>query len=605
MVFRRGSYLLWVTGIVIFFTSVGITQDLKQGLRAAQELERSGRLEEARKIYEELYRRVPENVVVFHRLKDLYLNLRAYDEAMELIEERRENHPEDPSLEVYAAHVLYKKGRQDEARARWQHVLDRYPISVPVYRGVASAMIRERLLDEAVDVYLLARKQTGKKDLFVFDLANLHGARMDYGSATEELLNYLETHPNRFSIVETQLLRYPRTDRVVGEVVNRLKKAISSRPEDTGLRRILVSVYLRAGLYGDGFRATRELERWAAEREQGEALFRFGEETFRSGVPGEAEKAYREILEHYPRFSPKEKVIFGLAQCYEAQGRFREAVEMCWRVFGEFKRSALARQALYRRGVIQRDALFDLSGADETFQVLVEHFPSTREAEDGRFELGVCAVVRGDLNRARTIFQEALEKLRKEGRSTWVRALVHLADAAYLDGRFEDVLSLLEELSSEKLKPEETRDPTMNDGLKLRLFVEEHFRRSPEVLSLLARAEFWQRQRNYTQALIDLDSLLTGWPDDPIAAHGLFRRGEIEVRMERYPESLASFDTLLARFPKILLADQALERIGWVYEKTGKKKRAVEKYETLLVAYPHSFLVDEVRRRIRRIEEEK
>ncbi len=186
-----------------------------------------------------------------------------------------------------------------------------------------------------------------------------------------------------------------------------------------------------------------------------------------------------------------------------------------------------------------------------------------------------------------------------------MRALVHLADVVYLDGRFKEVLSLLEELCSEKLKPEETRDPTMNDGLKLRLFVEEHFRRSPEVLSLLARAEFWQRQRKYTQALIDLDSLLTGWPDDPIAAHGLFRRGEIEVRLERYPESLASFDTLLARFPKSLLADQALERIGWVYEKTEKRKRAVEKYETLLVAYPHSFLVDEVRRRIRRIEEER
>ena len=596
--------VLHLTAITLFLTSSGIPQDVNQKLRLAQDLERSGQWEEARTIYEDLYRQVPNNVVVFNQLKDLYLRVGQYEQALTLIQERQKAKPGDPSLEVSLAQVYHKMDKQDEAVERWQAVLDRYPKQPTIYQTVASAMIQERLLDEAIDVYLLGRSRIGNKNLFVFNLANLYGSRMDYAKATQELLQYLKTQPRHTSVVERELLRYPKTARVTQEIVSQLNEAIASRPNDPNLRRILVSVYLRAEQYEEGLRATLEIEQLTQAKQQGEALFRFGQEVFQSGAPEEAEKAYAEILQSYPGFPLKDRVLFGLAQCHEARDRFSEAAATYQRVFEEFRHSPLASQSLYQKGLIQKDWLFDLPGAEETFRTLVHQFPGVREAEDGRLELGTCHVSQGNLDQAEAIFNQALERTPK-GTGAWAGALVRLADVAYLRGQFDQTLSLLGQLASETTAPATLQDPVLNDGLKLRLFVQEHHQQSRQPLTLLAGAEAWERQRKDEQVLQVLDSLLTRWPQDPVAAPALFKKGETEIRLERYKESLASFDTLLTRFPANRLADRALERIGWVCEKRGERKEALVRYERLLVAYPHSFLIDEIRRRIRRIEEDK
>ena len=591
--------------VMFFFTPSGMTQDINQALRLARDLERMGQWDQAREIYEGLYRRKPEHPLVLNRLKDFYMNTRDYERAKVFIEERRNKQPKDPSLDIYIAQIVYKTGKPEEALNLWQKVLDRYPKRVSVYQMVASCMMVERLLDEALDVYLLGRDRIGKTDQFALHLANLYGARMEYKKATEELLKYWEIHPKQFAYIEGQILRYPRTERVVREIVKPIEKTIASHPKDLNIRRILVSIYLRAGRYREGFKATREMEQLSVGQKQGEALFRFGQDAFRFGAPKEAEKAYLEILDAYPNFSSKDRILFGLAQSYEAQEMLPEAVETYQRVFDEFMKSPLARQSLYRKGLVQKDELFDLSGAAATFQTLIEKFPSTHEGEEGRLELGRCAIVQEDLDRAETIFKKALEFAAKRRGSSWVRARVYLADVAYFRGRFEEAASLLDELISEEMESKAMQDPILNDGLELRIFIEEHLKQSSEALGIFARAELLERQRKYKMSLEVLDSLLSQWPDDPIAADGLFKKGEIEIRLEKFQDGLSSFQALRNRFTNHILADRAVERVGWVYEKRGKPKKAMEQYETLLVEYPQSFLVDEVRRRIRRIEKER
>jgi tetratricopeptide (TPR) repeat protein len=175
----------------------------------------------------------------------------------------------------------------------------------------------------------------------------------------------------------------------------------------------------------------------------------------------------------------------------------------------------------------------------------------------------------------------------------------------YLQGRFDETLSLLEQLSSSLTDIKIIQDPLFNDGLKLQLFLNETVRNSKELLKVLVRGEIYSRQRRYDNSIAVWDSLLATWPQNPIAAEALYRKGETQILIERYKQSLASFDSLLARFPGHLLADQALERIGWIYEKTGDHKKAFERYEYLLTTYPQSFQIDEIRRRIRRIDKEK
>jgi tetratricopeptide (TPR) repeat protein len=333
-------------------------------------------------------------------------------------------------------------------------------------------------------------------------------------------------------------------------------------------------------------------------------LYDYAQKVFQEGVPEKAEEAYGHILASYPDFPGKDKALFGLARSFEAKENFRKAVETYDRIIQEFQNRPLAAQALFNKAMLLKDHLFDFTEAERTFQTLLEHYPSTREGQEGQLELADCLIARGDLDRAETIVRRALEHSPKNKGSLWIRTLVRLADVLFLSERYEEVVSQLDVLSNTALGPDLLQDPAVNDGLKLLFFIEEQARCSPEELHYYTRSELLKRQRRYKDALMVLDSLICRQPGTTLTPYGLFQKGKIEMLQGNYRESLAPFDSLQALFPTSLLADQALERMGWIYERTGKKHLALNQYERLLAEYPQSLLADEIRARILRMEKE-
>jgi len=176
MLFKRNLFFILMVGISCLPLGDGFAQDIRQKLTHAQNLEKAGRWEAAQIVYEELYRLNPNDVTVFNRLKNVYVINQQYERALQIVEAQRQKRA-DPNLDVDVGKIYYKMGRRDEAMALWKDVLQRYPKTQGIYHSVASAMSLERLLDDAIDVYLEGRKKIGKEDLFILNLVNL----MAYG----------------------------------------------------------------------------------------------------------------------------------------------------------------------------------------------------------------------------------------------------------------------------------------------------------------------------------------------------------------------------------------------------------------------------------------
>jgi len=596
--------LLCCIMILLFVPKMGFVQDLEQGMNAAQVLQRMGRLEEASTLYEELIRSHPNNHVLFVRLKSLYLQMQAYERAMSLIQTRLLRFPDDVSLEIAAAQVHYKMGREKEALKQWQTILNQKSREIPIYQLVANSMVQERLLDEAIDVYLTGRKRLGRADLFVFNLIPLYTARMNFEKATDELIHFLRSNPKNITAVESRLKRYPKTGRVIKDVEKRLKKAIAETPDQPGFRKLLAGVYLNSDQYEKAFQTILNMEAQIDEQNQGQELFRFAQTVFLKGEPQYAEKAYRHLLISSHRFPGKDKIFFGLAQSYEAQELFQKAVEIHNQIQQEFEKGPLTAQSLFKKALIQRDFLFNLPGARQSFQNLIQRFPATKEGRESRLELSTCLIALGNLQDAQEICEQELQSHEKKRDHLWLRAVVHLSDVLFLQEKYDEMMSQLKLLSAKSLNTQLLQDPMLNDGLRLRLFVEKHVKKSSEKLHYYVSSELYKRQRQYNSALEMLDSLITQWAEDPIAADGLFQKGEIEILLERYKDGLADFQSILLRFPSSLMADRALERMGWIYERTGKSQLAFNQYERLIVDYPQSFLLDDIRGRLRRLEKE-
>ena len=595
--------LIMVVLIVLSAFSEGIQSDpVSIKIRLAQELERDGYTEPAIRIYEELMAEAPDNLVVFTRLKDLYIQSGDYEKALRLIEDRLSIHPKEMNLEVYAAQVKYRLGYTEEAWAAWYELLNRYAGSASVYQSVASVLIGERLLDEAIDVYSRGRKRIGNDDLFAFNLASLHAARMEYGKAVDELMVYWRAHPKHISVVESQLRRFPKTTRVIREVVDRLEAGIKISPKDAELRQILASVYMRAEMLDEALDVVRDVERLRPAERQGEALFRYGKDAFRSGVPDKAVRAFQEILASYPNFPRGDQVLMETARCFEAMEKYDAAIQHYQEVFERYTDHPAARQALLQKGILHRDELKNIEEAKKDFRYLIGHYGSTKEGMESRLALGRCEVISGELDSADLVYSEIIENDKKRD-AFWLQALLGRVDIAYYQGRFDGASDLLKELNRDGIPGETVKNPAFNDGLTRSMLLSEYANTSGDALETLADAELMTIQGKAEKAFYILDSLVTNIADIPLAADALYEQGIIAVSLGLLRKGLACFDYLVSQFPEHILADRALERSGWILEQKGDREEALSRYEILLTDYPHSLTADDIRQRIRKIEE--
>ncbi len=579
-------------------------QSIKQQLRLARELEQSEQLEEAKAVYETLYAQSPDRIDVFISYKEFCLRTKDYDRALELILDWQKRQPGNRKLLISEAEIHARMGNRGKAVQQWERAVEQNPNDLSVYAEVAASMIRERYFNEAEKVYLLGRKRLGNATLFALNLANLYAVQIEYGKAASELIVHLLLYPGQTAFIKSQLYRYPGTNRVYRQVREEFEKAIHVHSDNLDLRVVLVDYLLRAEAYEDALREALALEALEVPEKQGKVLFEFGQKAFRAGAARYAESAYLSILENYPQFAQKDRVLEGLAQSYKAQDKLDRAVETYQRLFREYPESNLARQSIYQIALIQKDHLFHFQEAEKTFQFIIDQWPNSPESVDSELQLGECLIADGRLDEAGQIFQKIVEREEKKHNRFWVRALTSLSEVFYFMGDFEKAVSELDRLSAKTVTGDGAQEPRLNDGLELRVFLKAYNKTNRESLTLFSRSQYLIKERKLSRADAVLDSLITGQPEDALVPYALNQKGDLAIEMNLPKTGVASFDTLLARFPGHLLADRALERTGWIMEKEGNKKGAFLRYERLLTTYPYSLLRNEVRERIRRLEKE-
>ena len=255
-------------------------------------------------------------------------------------------------------------------------------------------------------------------------------------------------------------------------------------------------------------------------------------------------------------------------------------------------------------GYIQKDELFFPDEASDTFRLLNRSYPNTEENRKADLALAGCLLTQGKFDEAKEMYQEMFETRQAKQDFFWISALVHLAEIHFMQEEFDTALKVLEEITQSDFDPSQAAEPMLNDGLCLRLFLKSHTRDNPEPLILFARGVKHEKQRQFKQAIIVLDSLISLWSGTSVIAEALLMKGKIHMGLNQNKKALSALNIIIKQHPMSMVSDQAMERKGWILEKTGKRKEALDTYEALLLKYPQSFLIDEIRIRIRRLEEE-
>ncbi|MDZ7376919.1 MAG: tetratricopeptide repeat protein, partial [candidate division KSB1 bacterium] len=287
---------------------------------------------------------------------------------------------------------------------------------------------------------------------------------------------------------------------------------------------------------------------------------------------------------------------------YEKLGDFTSAVLIYQEIINTLKNSPLAKQSLYRIGVIKLDHFSVPEEAEGYFQNVLKNPGQPELNFEAMFRIGDCYIMRGLLDQAKNWYNQMAARYRGND-DVEKRALLEIGKIDYWNGNFDAALKSFSQIKSEPVNiTDDKAGFYVNDAIDFVLFIEEN-KGSPEWLKKFATASLLIEQKQYEKALKIFYEIAQNSNAETLLDDAWLRIGQLEYQLGRYQQALSAFQTLIQKQPQSVHCDLAQKMIGEIYE-VGLKEysKAQQAYEVVLASYPNSVFLEEVRKRIRGLE---
>jgi len=565
-------------------------------------------------LYEGLLREDPANFILLDAVQRIWMQLKRYDQVIELLRSRLVRTPSDANLHAMLGSVFYRAGREKDAAAEWDAAIATDPANPGTYRLVAAVLAENRLLDRAAEVYRRGRRGTGDGDLFTLELAQLLGSTMNYSGATAEYLRWLAKNPSQLSFVQSRLSQMTGRDDARTAATDVIRAALGDRG-DLSLLQLLAWLAMEGKKYEEAFDVYRKIDALAGAH--GNELYQFAARAAGEKAYDVAARAYQEAIVAPLPSSRMPYAKYGYAAAVrdlqaeadtfaspvrgtpatEAVPLYGGAVRLFRKIIEDYPQTEFSARSWYQIGLIQSEKFGDREGAVVSLRHVIEEagtLPPLRN--DATLMMGKIHVARGDTAKAEGYFKtvvaapDALPDERDE-------AVFRLAEIDYFAGRFDSALQKLGGIAV-NLKADYA-----NDALRLGAFLQENAGTVPEALKQFGAAEFLARQEKNTEAVPVLLSVIQSYPQAPLVDDALMMVGTLQASAGLFREAASSYERLLAEFKESSIElDRAEFNLAGVYQYgTHEPARAQATYERLLADHPKSILAGRARQRIRQL----
>lgn len=594
--------LIWGTPL----TQTLYAQSKKQinsRIRLAQDYERRGNYEGALGIYRSLYDLVPNNQLYYEGVKRNMLRLKRYDALKDIIK-RQIQRTNDLRLMADLGNVYYKSGSQSKALELWSSMLRDHSNKKILYPYVANAMLDNRLYVEAIEVYKLARENFKQENLFVFELANIYVARLNYKDATTEYLKYLEKNPKQFTYIESRITNYTRAPEHARQVEEVLQEYMPKSKQEFYLRKLLANLYLRIADYGNSLEEFKILEGLkdpfdGKNKVPGQKIYNFSENALKAGQYKYARQGYALILSKYKNSPYKIRAQYGLALTSQKQGLSLEALLSYEELTKSAPKSPWVQEAMFQIGEIYFEDFFEVDKALETYQKILRTFRKSVKAVYTYFRIGDCYAAKGKIKDAQNWYERPIKE-NISNRGIIDKAYYKSAYMDFITGDFDKALEKLNKITEHLGESLIFEESYVNDALELIFLIEQNKSLSSKALFTYAEAQRFKLQRKFAEAITKLKSILENYPATGILAESLMELGEIENKRGNFATAIEYFHGLLKELPESVYDALAQKKIGEIYEQgLGDFQKAQEAYELVLINYPNSLYLEEIRQRLR------
>ncbi|HMB71570.1 MAG TPA: tetratricopeptide repeat protein [bacterium] len=570
--------------------------DVRSRLHLAITYQQERRFEEAADLYRDVLESAPAELRARRGLKACLLELKSYDELVEMLNEELASVPGDPAALTELGTVYARKGDRDAAYRTWRRILAVQEGSRGAYSTVAELLARNRMLDEALWVY--AEGDSAHPGRFTRQRAELFELRFDFPAATAEYLRFLEDNPTALSYVEGRLLRIGENEDGLRPVIDRVEGWVSRWADDDGtagaehvgsnelqFRKLLGDLYLEAG---DHDQAGEHYFRLATDSPgQFASLLAFGKRCQTDGEHAVAIRVFRRIVSDFPGARVVPGALTEIGRSEQSLERWDDALATYGRLVEEYPETDYALAARLETGRVLREGKRDPAAAEAVFRDLIRLGAGPWGEAEPQFQVAECAVWREDLETARGIYQAV--RARNFSDPTREKALYEEARAALYAGNTAEADSLFKQVAQQYRK-----GLLVNDALQLSILVNTN--QGEEALATYGKALLDLRRREAPAAVIRLDALLSQSAGEAIVDDALLLLGRAHREAGDPDRALAALQRAVGEAQVGDLAAAArLMRAEILADEKNDHAAALAEYEELLVAYPETLSADRAR----------
>ena len=406
---------------IILFSSISFSQlnnNLNNFYMLGQNYVQAGELEKAKSIYEDLYKKNPNNYQIFDALNKVYIQLKEYNSSVQIINDFISFSPNNINLYGMLGTTYYLIGNENKAYETWDNALNNLPQADNNYRTIANYAIQLRTFQKAIEYLNKGKEISNDPKYFSFDLSNLYALTMQFKNAAKEYCSILSNDPQQLNVVQSRIFSYINKPKALDATID-VFKDYSGNKDNTSFDYILGRLYIENKSYREAYEIYKDIDEQS--NNHGLELYNFAQIVFNEGQYSLSAEVYNDIIKKYPESPFASQSKLGYAKTLEANLDVKDSAED-WKQFhlinsdkssdeekvisaylelpNIYPNSDVAYESYLHAGRIKLYHQNDLKGAEVYFNKIIDENPQSIYGAAAYAELGKISLLNGNLDSA-------------------------------------------------------------------------------------------------------------------------------------------------------------------------------------------------------------
>jgi tetratricopeptide (TPR) repeat protein len=600
---------IFLYSIVSFFIlNIGYGQTtIERKLSLAQSYEQVGQLDNAIRIYEEVYNQDKGYLEAFHGLVRSYKLKNMNAKLLQLLEDRIKFDKNAVNY-ILLGEARWNAGKSSEADDAWDKALKKEPDNQYIYADLADIQSRLQLYNKAINTYKIARQNvTTNNGLtpFTEELSKLYIAVGNTKGAINESLTLL-MESGALPAVEARIYALMQEEdnlEIIDETLNEFIDINSSNY----MANELYSWYQTSlGNHQKAFEYTIKAD--DISNQGGRLIITFAGNAEKAGNTEIALEAYQYLIDQGKDNKFFTSAIYSYTRTLETKMMFdknlsedniKEIISRYRTIIEEFPKSTTAANAYLEIARLQKERLFDYKKSEETLFELTKDIPGAPQSGTAMVELSELFISRGDLVEARSFLETAKARYGRSNRGLLEIVGYRQALIEYFTGNLDSAEALFLVLSEAK------DNDIANDVLEKNSIIADKYKEEDKV-KVFAAAEYDLIKLDTASAITKYESIINELRNFDTE---IWQRSHLilsDIYLARNNNQKADFylEEFIKNLPDGVHTDKALFKLANNKEKAGEKSKAIDLYSKILISFPNSIYLDSARLKIRELRDE-